>query len=185
MNIGYIRVSTQEQSISRQLHGIILDIDPFIEKVSGAIKDRPKLNECLMVLRKGDVLHIHSIDRLARSIRNLLEIVDALKTKGVTLHSHKENLIISPDESNPFASMQLKMIAIFAEFERDVSKERQREGIAMTKINGTKTGKPFGTTPLDMTRRDEAIELSKQGNNISQIARAMNLSRASIYKLLE
>ena len=184
MNIGYIRVSTDDQSTARQLHGVTLDIDPFIEKISGAIKDRPKLNECLMVLRKGDTLHVHSIDRLARSIRNLLEIVDQLKSKGVTLHAHKENLIISPDESNPFASMQLKMIAIFAEFERDVSKERQREGIAMTKIHGTKSGKPFGKTPLDMTRRDEAIELSKQGNNISQIAKAMKLSRASIYKLL-
>ena len=184
MNIGYIRVSTQDQSTHRQLQGVVLDIEPFIEKISGAIKDRPKLNECLMMLRKGDTLHVHSIDRLARSIRNLLEIIDTLKTKGVTLHAHKENLIISPDESNAFASMQLKMIAIFAEFERDVSKERQREGIAMTKIHGTKSGKPFGKAPLDMTRRGEAIELSKQGNNISQIAKAMNLSRASIYKLL-
>ena len=81
MNIGYIRVSTQEQSTARQLHDVLLDIDPFIDKVSGAIKDRPKLTECLMVLRKGDTLHVHSIDRLARSIRNLLEIVDTLKTK--------------------------------------------------------------------------------------------------------
>lgn len=184
MNIGYIRVSTEEQSTSRQLHGVTLDIDPFIEKISGAIKDRPKLNECLMVLRKGDTLHVHSIDRLARSIRNLLDIIDTLMTKGVTLKAHKENLVVDPDNTNPFTQMQLKLFAIFAEFERDVSKERQREGIAMTKINGTKSGKPFGKTPLDMTRRDEAINYSKQGMNITQIAKAMNLSRASIYKLL-
>ena len=184
MNIGYIRVSTQEQSTARQLHDVLLDIDPFIDKVSGAIKDRPKLTECLMVLRKGDTLHVHSIDRLARSIRNLLEIVDTLKTKCVTLHSHKENLIISPDESNPFASMQLKMIAIFAEFERDVSKERQREGIAMTKLNGTKTGKPFGNQPLDMALREPAISLCCKGYNISQIAKELKISRASVYKLL-
>lgn len=185
MNIGYIRVSTQDQSTHRQLQGVTLDIEPFIEKISGAIKDRPKLNECLMVLRKGDTLHVHSIDRLARSIRNLLEIIDTLMTKGVTLHAHKENLIVEPDNTNPFTQMQLKLFAIFAEFERDVSKERQREGIAMTKIHGTKSGKPFGKQPLDMTRRTEAIELSKQGNNISQIAKAMGLSRASIYKLLQ
>ena len=184
MNIGYIRVSTEDQSTARQLHGIPLDMEPFIEKISGVIKDRPKLNECLLVLRKGDTLHVHSIDRLARSIRNLLEIIDTLMIKGVTLHAHKEGLVVNPDNSNPFTQMQLKLFAIFAEFERDVSKERQREGIAMTKIHGTKSGKPFGKQPLDMGRRQEAIELSKAGNNISEIARAMKLSRASIYKLL-
>lgn len=183
MNIGYIRVSTKDQSTARQLDGIALDLI-FEEKISGVLKDRPKLNECLIALRKGDTLHVHSIDRLARSIRNLLEIIDKLKDKGVTLHSHKENLIISADESNPFASMQLKMIAIFAEFERDVSKERQREGIAMTKIHGTKSGKPFGNQPLDMSRKDEAIKLCDQGMSISAIAKQMKLSRPSINKLL-
>lgn len=184
MHIGYIRVSTQEQSTLRQLQGVTLDLEPFIEKISGAIKERPKLNECLMVLRKGDTLHVHSIDRLARSVRNLLEIIDQLAAKGVTLHSHKESLIILPDKTSPFTTMQLQILAVCAEFERTVSKERQREGIAMTKLHGTKSGKPFGKQPLDMNRRNEAIELSKQGMNISQIAKAMKLSRPSISKLL-
>ncbi len=184
MNIGYIRVSTREQSTHRQLDGISLDIDPFIEKISGVIKDRPKLNECLMMLRKGDTLHVHSIDRLARSTRHLLEIVELLTGRGVTLHSHKENLIISPDKSNPFSTMQFQMISIFAQFERDVSKERQREGIAMTKIYGTRSGKPFGNQPLDMSRRNEAIAHKQQGLSNRKIALEMKLSRPSIAKLL-
>lgn len=185
MNIGYIRVSTKEQSTIRQLDGITLDIEPFIEKISGATKDRPKLNECLMVLRKGDTLHVHSIDRLARSIRNLLEIIDILMSKGVTLHAHKENLLVDPDNSNPFTQMQLKLFGIFAEFERDVSKERQREGIAMTKIHGTKSGKPFGNQPLDMNKSNEAVRLKLNGMSNRQIAIAMKLSRPSIAKLLQ
>lgn len=182
-NIGYVRVSTKEQATTRQLDGVKLD-RVYEDKISGVIKDRPQLTLCLEYLRSGDTLHVHSIDRLARSLRHLEEILELLQHRGVTVLFHAENLRFEPASTNPIATLMLHIIGAVAQFERLVSKTRQREGIEMTKTHGTKSGKPFGKTPLDMSRRDEAVECCKRGLNISQIAKEMKLSRASIYKLL-
>lgn len=185
-SIGYIRVSTREQSTGRQSDGMeSLKLDKvFTEKASGKDKNRPELRLCIDYARDGDTLYIYSIDRLARSLSDLKSIIDELVNKGVTVKSIKECQTYTKDKSTPFAEMMLNILGAFAEFERNIMLERQAEGIAHAKLHGTKTGRPFGTQPLDRTRRDEAIELSKQGNNISQIARAMKLSRCSVYKLL-
>lgn len=185
-SIGYIRVSTREQSTGRQSDGMeSLKLDKvFTEKVSGKSKERPELANCMSYARDGDTLYIYSIDRLARSLGDLESIIKQLVDKGVTVQFIKENQVYSKESSNPFNKVLLQVLGAFAEFERNIMLERQAEGIAHAKANGTKTGRPFGTPPLDMTRRDEAIEHSKQGMNISQIAKAMKLSRASIYKLL-
>jgi DNA invertase Pin-like site-specific DNA recombinase len=183
MNIGYIRVSTKEQSTARQLEGVDLD-EVYEDKISGVIKERPNLTLCLHVLRAGDTLHVHSIDRLARSLRHLQEIVEGLTARKVRVHFHAENLIFESDSSSPMAMLMLHMLGAIAQFERSISKVRQSEGTSIAKASGTRSGKPWGKQPLDMTRRAEAIELSKAGNNISQIAKAMKLSRGSIYKLL-
>lgn len=184
--IGYIRVSTREQSTGRQSDGMeSLKLDKvFTEKASGKSKDRPELRLCIDYARDGDTLYIYSMDRLARSLSDLQAVITELVTKGVIVHFIKECRTYSRDSSDPFNALLLGILGSFAEFERNIMLERQAEGIAHAKLNGTKTGKPFGKQPLDMTRRDEAIELSKQGNNISQISKAMGLSRASIYKLL-
>lgn len=185
-SIGYIRVSTREQSTGRQTTGMEhLKLDKaFHEKASGKSKERPQLRLCIDYAREGDTLYIYSIDRLARSLSDLQAIIEELVTKGVTVQFIKESQTYSRDNSNPFNKVLLQVLGAFAEFERNIMLERQAEGIAHAKLNGTKTGKPFGKQPLDMTRRDEAIDYSKQGLNISQIAKAMSLSRASIYKLL-
>ena len=183
MNIGYIRVSTKEQSTGRQLEGVLLD-ETFTDKVSGVVRDRPNLNICIKMLRSGDTLHVHSVDRLARSLRDVLEILDTLLYKGVAVHFHTENLIFSPHADNLYHTFMLQIMGSVAQLERCISKSRQREGTAYAKENGTRSGKPWGNQPLDMTKRNEAIELSKQGNNISKIGRLMKLSRSSIYKLL-
>lgn len=177
-NIGYIRVSSEGQNTDRQLDNIALD-KRFIDKVSGASKDRPELNACIAYIRTGDTLHIHSIDRLARSLRDLQEIVDGLVQRGITIIFHTERLTFT-NEENPVSTMMLQMLGMIAQFERTLTRKRQAEGIAIAKSKGKHLGRPR----IDYSRRDEAIELSKQGNNISQIAKAMNLSRASIYKLL-
>jgi DNA invertase Pin-like site-specific DNA recombinase len=184
--IGYIRVSTREQSTGRQDDGMeSIKLDKiFKEKVSAKTRERPQLRLCIDYAREGDTLYIYSIDRLARSLGDLESIIQELVTKGVTVQFIKENQTYSRDNSNPFNKVLLQILGAFAEFERNIMLERQAEGIAHAKANGTKSGKPFGKQPLDMSRRDEAIELSKEGNNISQIAKAMALSRASIYKLL-
>jgi len=185
-SIGYVRVSTREQSIGRQSDGMgSLKLDKiFTEKVSGKSKERPELQACIAYAREGDTLYIYSIDRLARSLSDLQSIIADLVTKGVTVKFIKEGQTYSRDNSNPFNKVLLQVLGAFAEFERNIMLERQAEGIAHAKSHGTKTGKPFGKQPLDMTRRVDAINYSKQGMNISQIAKAMNLSRASIYKLL-
>lgn len=183
MNIGYIRVSTKEQSTTRQLDSIPLD-RTYEDKISGVIKDRPQLSLCLQILRQGDTLHVHSIDRLARSLRHLQEIVDDLTGRGVRVHFHAENLIFESDSSSPMAMLMLHMLGAIAQFERGISKVRQKEGIAMTKLHGTRSGKPFGNQPLDLGLRPEAERLRDEGMSIRQIALTMKLSRPSIYKLL-
>lgn len=183
MNIGYIRVSTIDQSTSRQLDGVPLDMI-FEEVISGATKDRPKLNECLLVLRKGDTLHVHSIDRLARSQRHLLELLEGMISRGITIHFHKESLIFNGSNDSPISMLLLQVIGAVAEFERTNMLERVHEGIAIAKRNGTKSGKPFGNQPLDMSRRDEALAHKANGHSNRQIALLMKLSRPSIAKLL-
>lgn len=185
-SIGYIRVSTREQSTGRQTDGMEhLTLDKvFIEKVSGKSKERPELVNCINYAREGDSLYIYSIDRLARSLSDLQSIIDELVTKGVTVHFIKESQTYSRDSSNPFNKVLLQVLGAFAEFERNIMLERQAEGIAHARLNGTKTGRPFGKQPLDMSRRNEAIELLDQGILITDIATRMKLSRASIYKLI-
>lgn len=183
MNIGYKRVSTLDQTTARQLVGIELE-RVYEDKASGATKDRPELKRCLDALRSGDTLHIHSVDRLSRSMRDLIEIVEQVIKAGASIIIYSPRLEFRASEDNYFQTFQLQLFASIAQLERSMSRERQREGIAQAKLKGTKSGKPFGTQPLDMSRRSEAIELSKLGNNISQIAKHMNLSRGSIYKLM-
>lgn len=180
--IGYIRVSSVGQNESRQLDGVELDRE-FIEKASGADRERPQLAACLDYAREGDTIYIHSIDRLARNMKHMLEILEIALAKGICVHFHKENMSFSGDDS-PISKLLLHVIGAVAEFERVMIRERQREGFAMAKLNGTKTGRPIGRQPLDMRLRDPAIELCKQGKNISEISRAMGISRASVNKLL-
>ncbi len=183
MHIGYKRVSTGEQSTGRQLVGV--ECERYYEdKASGANKDRPELKRCLDALREGDTLHVHAVDRLSRSMRDLLDIVDVVLKAKANLIIYSPRLEFSSQSEDYLQTFQLQLFGIVGQLERAMCRQRQREGIAHAKVNGTKTGKPFGNQPLDMNRRDEAIGYSKQGMNITQIAKAMDLSRASIYKLL-
>lgn len=185
MHIGYKRVSTEEQSTARQLVDVHLDREPFQDFVSGAKRDRPQLELCLQTLRKGDTLHVHSVDRLARSLIDAIEIVNRVLSVGASIIIYSPRLEFIAGDSNPYADFQLKLFALIAEMERNMIRERQREGTARAKLHGTKSGKPWGTQPLDMTRATEAKALCDQGLNISAIARTMKLSRGSIYKLLD
>lgn len=184
MHIGYKRVSTGDQSTARQLIGIELQ-RIYEDKASGATKDRPELKRCLDALREGDTMHVHTIDRLSRSMRDLIDIVDVVLKAKANLIIYSPRMDITSREDNYMQEFQLHLWGMIAQLERSMSRQRQREGIAQAKLNGTKTGKPFGNQPLDLdTLRPIAIEHSKSGMNISQIARAMKLSRPSISKLL-
>ncbi len=185
MHIGYKRVSTEEQSTERQLAGIHLDREPFEDYISGAKRERPQLELCLLTLREGDVLHVHSVDRLARSLIDAIDIINKVLAVGASIIIYSPRLEFSGDKENPYSTFQLQLFASIAQLERAMMRERQREGTARAKLNGTKSGKPWGTQPLDMTRTTEAISLFNEGHNVSTIAKTMGLSRGSIYKLLK
>ena len=180
-NIGYVRVSSGSQNSERQLSDLELDLT-FTDKASGKTTDRPELAKCLTHLRSGDKLHVHSIDRLARNLKDLQEIVDKLKTKGVSVHFHKENLIFDASTSSPMQELMFQMLGAFAQFERTLIKERQREGIAAAQAKGQKLGAPAKLTPA------QAMEIKGLANAIgadkSAIAKQFGISRPTMYKIL-
>lgn len=137
--IGYIRVSTEKQETARQqeiMNNYQVD-RIFSEKLSGANTDRPQLKAMLDYVREGDTLYIESISRLGRSAKDLLNIIDTLTAKGVTLISHKESI----DTDTPTGKFMLTVFAALSQLEREQFKLRQREGIEIAKIQGKYTGR--------------------------------------------
>ena len=175
--VGYIRVSTIDQNTIRQLDGLSLD-KIFTEKMSGKDTQRPVLQECLAYIRHGDTLHVHSIDRLARNAKDLLNLVEQMLGKGVSLKFHKNNLTFTPDSKDHMAKLQLTMLAAFAEFERELIKERQREGIAIAKAQG-KYNRPRKITPELVA---EAKVRTENGEPLARVARELKVSRETLYK---
>lgn len=176
--VGYIRVSTVEQKGDRQLANVELD-KIFEDKASGGNTKRPGLQACLDYLREGDTLHVHSIDRLARNLAELQEMVNGLVKEGITIVFHKENLIFTPDKANnPCQELMLQMLGAFAQFELSLIRERQAEGIAAAKAKGVKFGRPG----LD----DDLVAAIKErlaaGIPIAHIAKELGVTRPTVYK---
>ncbi|WP_278958297.1 recombinase family protein [Aquipseudomonas alcaligenes] len=174
--VGYVRVSSVDQNTDRQLDGIALD-KVFTDKVSGATTERPQLLAMLDYVREGDCIVVHSIDRLARSLADLLSLVESLTAKGVAIRFHKEQLHFTGEHS-PMQKLMLSMMGSFAEFERSMIKERQAEGIAKAKAKGVYKGR-VKTVNDDAIRAEIAAGLSfrkvaeKLGVSLSTVQRAM------------
>lgn len=178
--VGYIRVSSEGQNTDRQLDGKELD-KVFTEVMSGkSANDRVKLREAIEYVREGDTFAVHSIDRLARNLRDLQEIIHELLKKGVSVCFVKENLFFTAN-ADPMATLMLQMMGAFAEFERSMIRSRQKEGIDMAKKNGRKLGRK---TKINKEVEREVHVLKEKGTSIRQIAIKMNLARATIYKAL-
>lgn len=180
MQIAYIRVSTIEQNEQRQIEAMKrYDIEKwFIEKVSGKDTNRPKLKEMLNFAREGDTIHIHDFSRLARSTKDLLNIVELLNEKGITLISNKENI----DTSTPTGKLMLTMIGAINEFERTNLLERQKEGIAIAKREGKYKGRKAVSIP-DFENYYEKYK--KREINKSELAKELNISRPTLDKLIK
>lgn len=179
-NVGYKRVSSADQNTARQLEGVELN-KVFEDKISGKnVADRKELGECLDYVRTGDVLHVHSMDRLARNLKDLLTLVEQLNSKGVTVQFHKENLSFAPDSINPFNVMMLSVIGACAEFERNMIKERQKEGIAVALKNGVKFG---AAKKLDDKQAAEIKAQLLAGASVTTLARNYGVSRQTVYRL--
>ncbi|WP_370517795.1 recombinase family protein [Mycolicibacterium sp. P9-22] len=175
--IGYQRVSTTEQNAGRQLDGLELD-KVFTDYASGKDTNRPELAKALEYVREGDTLVVHSMDRLARSLPDLRRLVDELTRQGVTVQFVSENLTFTTGAGNPMATLMLNMLGAFAEFERGLLLERQREGIAIAQ----RAGKYKGRKPsLTDESKSELVQRLSNGESATALAREYGVSRATVY----
>jgi DNA invertase Pin-like site-specific DNA recombinase len=178
-NIGYIRVSTVEQNTVRQLDGIELD-KVFVEHASGSTKNREQLTAMLEYMRDGDIVHVHSIDRLARNLSDLKELVNAMISKGVTVQFHKEAMKFNSDKSDSMSNLMFNILGSFAEFERELMLERQREGIAKAKEQGKYKGR---TKSVDADAIRNAMK--KEGASFRRVARELGVSLSTVQRAMK
>jgi DNA invertase Pin-like site-specific DNA recombinase len=177
--IGYIRVSTFDQNPERQLEGTSVTRS-FTDKASGKDVDRPQLEALMSFVRTGDTVVVHSMDRLARNLDDLRRIVQNLTGRGVCVEFVKEHLSFTGEDS-PMANLMLSVMGAFAEFERSLIRERQREGIALAKQRGAYRGRKKSLSDLDI------VELRRRvtaGDKKAQIARDFGISRETLYQYL-
>ena len=177
--VGYQRVSSLEQNPARQLEGIPLD-QTFIDRLSGKDVDRPQLNEMLRFVRAGDTVTVHSLDRLARNLVDLRRIVSDLTGRGVRVEFLKEQLTFT-GEDNAMAQLLLSVMGAFAEFERSLIRERQREGVALAKVRGAYHGRK---RILGEDRIAELRQRAAAGEAKATLAREFGISRETVYQYL-
>lgn len=177
--IGYVRVSALDQNEQRQLEGEVLD-RVFTDKASGRDANRPELAELLRFARDGDTVVVHSMDRLARNLDDLRSLVRTLTGRGVRVEFVKEHLVFTGEDS-PMANLLLSVMGAFAEFERSLIGERQREGIALAKQRGAYKGRKRTLTPEQMA---ELAARAAAGTPKSELARQYGLSRETVYQYL-
>lgn len=178
MIVGYARVSTQEQSLDVQLEQLQQAGagKVFQEKASGVDSRRPELTAMLDFVREGDTVVVTKLDRIARSTKHLLDIIERLEQRNVALKVMNLNL----DTASPTGKLMLSMLGAIATFERELMLERQAEGIARAK----KEGRYKGRAPTARKRRREVLELAEKGWSKTDIATRVGISRASVYRIL-
>jgi DNA invertase Pin-like site-specific DNA recombinase len=178
--VGYIRVSSIDQNTDRQLDGLELD-KVFTDKASGRDTKRPQLQACLEYLREGDRLIVHSMDRLARNLHDLKNLVTDLTGRGVHVHFVKENLTFTGEGDSAMSHLLLNLLGAVAEFERSLIRERQREGIALAKKAGVYKGRKRVLTA------EQVLMIRKQlaaGEKKSTLAAEYGVSRQTLYSAL-
>src|ERR1039457_270493 len=177
--IGYIRVSSADQNTDRQLDGMILN-RTFVDTVSGKSTDRPQLQEMLRYIRQGDHLYVHSMDRLARNLIDLRQMVHDLTVRQIVVSFVKENLTFTGADE-PISVLLLSVMGAVAEFERSIIRERQAEGIRIARAKGVYKGRKVSLT------NDQVIEVRgkvKAGIPKAKVAREYKVSRETLYKYL-
>ncbi|MBF0097887.1 MAG: recombinase family protein [Magnetococcales bacterium] len=174
--IGYARVSSSSQDLGIQLSALTHCDEVFAEVESGAKKDRPKLQELLRYVRKGDVVECTRLDRLARDTHHLLEIVQLFEKKGVALKIQN----ISLDTSTATGKLMLTMLGAISAFERDLLRERQQEGIERAKREGVYKGRK----PTARAKSQQVLELVSQGVSKVDVAKRTGISVPSVYRII-
>lgn len=178
--IGYIRVSSFDQNPERQLDHVQVD-KQFIDKASGKDTERPHLDAMLSFAREGDTVVVHSMDRLARNLDDLRRLVQQLTKRGIRIEFVKECLTFTGEDS-PMANLLLFVMGAFAEFERALIRERQREGIELAKQRGAYRGRKKALVD------DQVVELRRRagaGEQKATLAREFGISRETLYQYLK
>ena len=177
--IGYVRVSSLDQNPERQLEKVQVD-KVFTDKASGKDTQRPELDALLSFVRNGDTVVVHSMDRLARNLDDLRRLVQKLTKRGVCIEFANENLTFTGEDS-PMANLMLSVLGSFAEFERALIRERQREGIALAKQRGAYRGRKKALLPEQIS----ALTLrAAAGEKKTALAREFCISRETVYQYL-
>ncbi len=179
LRVGYIRVSSIDQNPERQLEGIPLD-KTFTDKASAKDLNRPQLTELLNFAREGDVIVVHSMDRLARNLEDLRRLVQTQTQRGIRIEFLKEGLSFSGEDS-PMATLLLSVMGAFAEFERALLKERQREGIALAKKRGVYRGRKKALSAEQILELKQRVEA---GEKKAALAREFGIHRDTVYQYL-
>ena len=180
--VSYIRVSSTDQNPARQREAVGRVDREFLDMISGrSTSGRTGLAEALTYLRAGDELVVASIDRLARSLYDLRQIVDKVVERGATVHFVKEHMRFSPEAVDPRDTLMFSMLGAFAEFERALIRERQADGIAVAKAKGKYRGAPRAMTAEMVT---EARRRIAAGETKAAIARDMGVGRQTLYRYL-
>lgn len=177
--IGYVRVSSFDQNPERQLEDVPLD-KVFADKASGKDTQRPELAALLSFAREGDAVVVHSMDRLARNLDDLRRLVQGLTRRGVRIEFVKEHLTFTGEDS-PMANLMLSVMGAFAEFERALLRERQREGIALAKKRGAYRGRRRALSPEQTTELRQRVAA---GEKKAALARELGVSRETLYQYL-
>lgn len=192
--VAYIRVSSVDQNPARQLEAVGECDEFFVEKQSGkSAGDRPQLAALIRHVRRGDLVVVASMDRLARSVIDLNAIVqqitgdpvehtDAAPRRGASIEFLKERLTFTPGDVDPFAAFQLNVMGAFAQFERELIRQRQAEGIAAAKKRGVYKGRPRS---LDSDTIRAVRNAALAGTPRTQIARDHGISRSTLYRYLK
>ncbi len=178
-SIGYVRVSSFDQNPERQLEQVEVG-KVFTDKASGKDTQRPELDSLLAFVREGDTVVVHSMDRLARNLDDLRHLVQKLTRRGVRIEFVKECLTFTGEDS-PMANLMLSVMGAFAEFERALIRERQREGIALAKQRGAYRGRKKALSP---ERAAELLQRVKAGEQKAKLAREFGISRETLYQYL-
>jgi DNA invertase Pin-like site-specific DNA recombinase len=176
--VGYRRVSSTQQNLDRQdLPDVTGRI--FEEKISAKSKDRPQLQEMLKYIRGADEVHVHSIDRLARNLRDLEDIVNAIITKDASIRFIKEGLHFKPGVDDPFQQLMLQMLGSFAQFERSLMKARQQEGIEKAKAQGKFKGRGA------VINEELVTDLLAYDVPARDVCRWLGIGISSVYRIAE
>jgi DNA invertase Pin-like site-specific DNA recombinase len=179
LRVGYVRVSTLDQRTDRQLDGVELD-RLFTDKASGKDIVRPQLDALVAFVRDGDTVVVHSMDRLARNLDDLRRLVRALTGKGVRVQFVTENLTFT-GEDTAMATLLLSVMGAFAEFERALIRERQREGIAQARLRGAYRGRKRSLTTQQVA---ELRRRALAGESRTLLAKDFGISRETVYQYL-